>query len=82
VQNVQICTKYCSKRFGGRAPPGPASGANNAPPDSLAGLRGKGGEGKSEEGRGEKGGERKGKGGESAGKDDIPPFRFSRYAHD
>ena len=23
MQNVQVCTKYCSKAFGDRAPPGP-----------------------------------------------------------
>jgi len=29
--------------FGGRAPPRPAGGAHSAPPDSLAGFKGKGG---------------------------------------
>jgi len=31
--------------FGGRVPPGPAVGAYIAPPDSLAGFKGMGGEG-------------------------------------
>jgi len=32
--------------FGGRAPPDPSGGAYSAPPDLLAGLKGREGEGK------------------------------------
>jgi len=48
MQNVRICIKYCTKAFGGRAPPGPAGGAYRTPPDPLGGL-GKGGEGTGKE---------------------------------
>jgi len=50
-------------------------------PDSLAGLGGKGWDGKSEEGRGK---EERGKGREGGRKGEgryPPPFRFSGYAH-
>ena len=38
--------------FGGRAPPGPTGGAYSAPPDPLAGLKGR--ERREEQGGGEK----------------------------
>ena len=51
------CTKF---DFGWGSAPDPAGGANSAPPDLLAGLRGptskgRGGEGKGREGGGEQG---------------------------
>jgi len=62
----------CTNISGGRVPPGPAGGAYNAPPDSLAGCRrsedGKGREGREgRKGRGRRGGKRKGDGGKRKG---------------
>jgi len=57
--------------FGGRALPGPAVGAYSAPPDTLAGFNGMGGEGiRGRKGRGKEGvkGKREGRGGEKKGK--------------
>ena len=34
-----LSNKMYQKSFGGRAPPGPAGGAQSAPPDPLAGLK-------------------------------------------
>jgi len=78
------CTKYCTKTFGGRAPPGPTGGAYSAPPDLY--LRGRQGRRKARKGEGRKGenegGRNGGKGGDGKGGRYPTPFRFSGYAHD
>ena len=82
MQNAQICAKYCTKAFGGRAPPGPTGGACSSLPGPLARLRKRVGRGESGgKGEGRKGGkmerERKGKGREEEGKEDAISFQIS-----
>jgi len=80
VQNVQIYTKYCTKSLGGRAPPGPAEGAYNAPPTSYSWIKGEGreGEGRGREKewmrrKGKEGRERKERGGEGRERRTLSP---------
>jgi len=72
----RFALNIAQKRLAAGLCPGPL-GAYSAP-DSLAGLRGKAGDGK-----GEGGGERKGRGGEREGKGGRGPprFIFSGYVH-
>jgi len=79
-RNAQICTKYCTKAFGGR---GPTDELTVLPGHSWINGRERSGEGR----KGKRGKGRKVKRNmkeEKGGKRRMlsPPFRFSGYAHE